>query len=249
MLSSSHNYHQSVTFNAARNISGTITKRLERGREYFKLRQINAQLVTENRQLRQRLQNLEAEREGSFSTFTDTITLQEYDYLDARVINNSTNRQKNFITLNRGRRHGVSTGMAVASPEGVVGVVVGVSQNFSIAMSLLNVDFRLSSSIARNNYFGSLAWKGSSFRYAQLSEIPHHVLISEGDTIVTSGYSAIFPSGVMVGTVTGEPEKGGDFITLKIKLSVDFKKLTNVYIIGNLHRVERIKLEEEVVSE
>lgn len=249
MITSSYNYHQSITFNTARNISGSITKRLENGREYFKLRQMNESLVAENKLLRQRLQNMSIEKEGSFTAFADTVSLQVYDYLVARVVNNSVNRRKNFITLDKGRRHGVSNGMAVASADGVVGVVVGVSQNFSVAMSLLNIDFRLSSSIAKNSYFGSLAWDGFNYRYAQLSEIPHHVQVNEGDTIVTSGFSAMFPAGMMVGTATGDQKKGGDFLTLKVRLSADFKKLTNVYIIGNLRRTERTTLEQEVTGE
>jgi rod shape-determining protein MreC len=139
--------------------------------------------------------------------------------------------------------------MGVASPAGVIGVVVGVSRNYSVAMSLLNTDFKLSASIARNDYFGSLAWDGRNYRYAQLSEIPHHVDVTEGDTIVTSGYSAIFPPGLMVGTLTGDKKKGGDFVTLKVLLSADFKKLTNVYLIGNLTREERENLEKEVGNE
>jgi len=129
--------------------------------------------------------------------------------------------------------------MGVASATGVVGVVVGVSPRFSVAMSLLNADFRLSASIARNDYFGSLAWDGLSHRYATLSEIPHHVSITEGDTIVTSGYSAIFPAGLLIGTLTGEQERGGDFLSLKVKLST-------VFLIGSLNREERQNLEVEV---
>jgi rod shape-determining protein MreC len=138
--------------------------------------------------------------------------------------------------------------MGVASPSGVVGVIVGVSRNYSVVMSLLNTDFRLSASISRNDYFGSLAWDGTNYRYARLSEIPHHVQVAEGDTIVTSGYSAIFPAGLMAGTLTGEQRRGGDFISLKVLLSVDFKKLTNVYVIGNLTREERESLEKEVIK-
>ncbi|MDZ7635545.1 MAG: rod shape-determining protein MreC [Bacteroidales bacterium] len=182
-----------------------------------------------------------------FGEISDTISGINYSYLNARVINNSVNKQKNFITLDKGSRHGVTNGMGVASSGGVVGVVVGVSRNYAVVMSLLNTDFRLSASIARNDYFGSLAWDGINFRHARLSEIPHHVAVTEGDTIVTSGYSAIFPAGIMVGALTGGQKRGGDFVSLEVLLSVDFKKLTNVYLIGNLTREEKNNLEEEVV--
>ncbi|HUW92498.1 MAG TPA: rod shape-determining protein MreC [Bacteroidales bacterium] len=249
MLSSSHNYHQTVASNIARTISGGLTERVEKGRSYFMLKRINRELVSENLMLRQRLETLKKEPATSFTSISDTLRGLSYNYLDAKVVNNSINRQKNFITLNKGRRDGVINGMGVACSEGVLGIVVGVSQNFSVAMSLLNVDFRLSSSIAHNDYFGSLAWDGKNYRYAQLSEIPHHVIVTAGDTIVTSGFSAIFPPGIMVGTLTGDQRKGGDFVTLKVELSPDFKRLTNVYIIGGLHKDEIRILEEEVVNE
>lgn len=249
MITSSHNYHQSVAYRSARTVSGFFSKRIERGQSYFRLRQVNQELVAENLVLRRRLEELASAASNRITGVVDSAAGIKYTYLTARVINNSVNKQKNFITLDKGARDGVKNGMGVTSPAGVVGVVVGVSRNYSVAMSLLNTDFRLSASIARNDYFGSLAWDGKNYRYAQLSEIPHHVKIHEGDTIVTSGYSAIFPPGLIAGTLTGDLKRGGDFLTLKVELSVDFKKLTTVYLIGNLSRQEQEDLEREVVNE
>jgi len=247
MISSSHNYHQTVLYGAARNISGFFSRGLENSTSYFRLRQVNEELVAENLMLKRRLEALTSLPQESQGTVRDTVSGINYSYLNARVINNSVNKQKNFISLDKGSKHGVTNGMGVASPEGVVGVVVGVSPNYSVVMSLLNTEFRLSASIARNDYFGSLAWDGTNYRYARLSEIPHHVAVTEGDTILTSGYSAIFPAGIMVGTLTGKQKRGGDFVSLEVLLSADFKKLTNVYLIGNLTREERITIEEEAV--
>lgn len=249
MISSSHNYHQSVTYGAARTISGFFAKGFERGKSYFRLRQVNSELVAENLMLRQRIEKLQSVLQPSSVTVSDSSYGVTYTYIGAKVINNSVNKQKNFITLDKGSKDGVINGMGVTSPSGVVGVIVGVSRNYSVAMSVLNRDFKLSTSIARNDYFGSLAWDGKNYRYAQLSEIPHHVSVNEGDTIVTSGFSAIFPPGLMAGTLTGDAKKGGDFVTLKVLLSADFKRLTNVYIIGNMSRIEREKLEKEVIDE
>ncbi|MGE5348215.1 MAG: rod shape-determining protein MreC [Actinomycetota bacterium] len=248
MISSSHNYHQTVFYGFSRNITGFIARRVESGTKYFRLKQVNEELVNENINLRRRLEEIGSAPEEGPTRVSDSISGINYTYLNARVISNSVNKQKNFITLDKGSRHGVATGMGVASPSGVVGVVVGVSRNYSVVMSLLNTDFRLSASIARNDYFGSLAWDGANYRYARLSEIPHHVAVNEGDTIVTSGYSAIFPAGIMAGTLTGDQKRGGDFISLKVQLSVDFKRLTNVYVIGNMTREERENLEKEVMQ-
>jgi len=248
MISSSHNYHQTVFYGAARNISGFISGRLEKGAYYFRLRQVNEELVSENLMLRRQLESLTSAPAASLVTVSDSLHEINYTYLTARVIYNSVNKQKNFITLDKGSKHGVANGMGVASGAGVVGVVVGVSRNYSQVMSLLNTEFRLSASIERNDYFGSIAWDGTNYRYATISEIPHHVSVIEGDTIVTSGYSAIFPAGLMVGTLTGDQRRGGDFVSLRVQLSADFKKLTNVYVIGNLSKEERNSLEEEVVK-
>jgi len=249
MISSSHDYHQSVAYGAARSVSGFVAKRLENSHSYFNLRHVNEDLVTENLMLRRRIENLAAVPQTGFTSINDTLSEIRYNYLNAKVINNSVNKQKNFITLDKGSRQGVTTGMGVASSTGVVGVVVGVSRNYSVAMSLLNTGFKVSASIARNDYFGSLAWDGRNHRYAQLSEIPHHVAVTEGDTIVTSGYSAIYPQGLIIGTLTGDQKRGGDFVTLKVLLSADFKKLTDVYLIGNLTRNERENLEKEITNE
>ena len=248
MISTSHNYHQTAFYGLSRNITGFIARRVEKGTYYFRLRQVNEELVRENIMLRKRIEELTSAPQEGFTEIRDTVSGINYTYLAARVISNSVNKQKNFITLDRGSKHGVAVGMGVASPSGVVGVVVGVSPNYSVVMSLLNTDFRLSSSISRNDYFGSLAWDGTNYRYARLSEIPHHVQVTEGDTIVTSGYSAIFPAGLMAGTLTGDQKRGGDFISLKVLLSVDFKKLTNVFVIGNLRGEERENLEKEVIK-
>jgi len=247
MISSSHNYHQTIAYGASRSITGFVAKKIDKGENYFRLKKINDELLTENLTLRRRLEQLSLSQADSIVPVTDSLTGVTYTYMNARVINNSVNKQKNFITLDRGSKHGVVNGMGVASSTGVAGIVVGVSRNFSVAMSLLNADFRLSASIKRNNYFGSLTWNGGSYRYARLSEIPHHVNIHEGDTVVTSGYSAIFPAGLMAGTLTGEQTRGGDFISLNVLLSTDFKKLTNVYVIGNLKKEEQQQIEEEAV--
>ncbi len=248
MIFSSHDYHHNFFSGVARNISGIVAKRIEKSTYYFRLRQVNEELVSENIMLKNRLEALTADRHETFAEAKDSLNGRSYTYLNARVINNSVNKQKNFIILDKGSNQGITSGMGVASSSGVVGVVVGVSRNYSIVMSLLNNDFRLSASIARNDYFGSLAWDGINYRHARLSEIPHHVAVSEGDTIVTSGFSAIYPPGLMVGTLTGEQKKGGDFATMQVLLSVDFKKLTNVYVIGNPKREERDNLVKETVQ-
>jgi rod shape-determining protein MreC len=111
-------------------------------------------------------------------------------------------------------------------------------------MSLLNLDFKLSARIKTNGYFGSLSWDGKNYRYAILNEIPQHVSVNVGDTIETTGYSAIFPEGVLVGTVSDFEKVGGDFYKISILLSTDFKKMHFVDIISNMKKTEQLELEK-----
>ena len=136
--------------------------------------------------------------------------------------------------------------MAVVSPNGIVGVVNGVSKRFSTVMSLLNTDLHISAKIKKNNYFGSLSWDGKNYREAILYEIPHHVPVSKGDTIITSGFSTIYPEGVLIGTIKDFEVKGGNFYEITVRLSTDFKNLTYVNLVSNLRKEEQIELEEQL---
>jgi rod shape-determining protein MreC len=151
----------------------------------------------------------------------------------------------NFFTLNTGKNQGLAVDMAVVADDGAAGIIVGCSQNFSVAMSLLNIDFRLSARIKSNGYFGSLTWDGNDYRYAVLSEIPQHVTFGIGDTIETTGYSAVFPEGVMIGTINDFERSGGDFYRIRVLLKTDFKKLHYLDVIGNLKRNEQLELEQQ----
>jgi rod shape-determining protein MreC len=84
---------------------------------------------------------------------SDSAFNQHYIYTSGEVINNSTNRQKNFFTVNKGAKQGVSVDMAVITGNSVAGIIVGCSENYSLAMSLLNLDFKLSARIKSKRIF------------------------------------------------------------------------------------------------
>ena len=135
------------------------------------------------------------------------------------------------------------------SPNGVVGIIYGASSHYSTVISLLNRDFRLSSKIKKNDYYGSLYWTGDEYQHASLSEIPYHVELEIGDTIVTSGYSSIFPEGLLVGVISDFHQAQGNFYIIDVKLSVDFRKLTHVNVIQNLLIEEQVNLENQEASD
>lgn len=243
---SGYSYHNTRLVKGIRGITTGIEERLSRLNSYLRLRELNNSLSAENAELKNRLQRTIREENLFFLSVHDTLFNQEYQYTNAEVIANSVNRQKNYLTLNKGKKHGIETGMAVAGPDGIAGIITGVSENYAVAVSLLNLDFRVSARIRSNDYFGSLSWDGRKPESAILSEIPQHVKINEGDTVETTGFSAIFPEGIKIGTIKNFSKSGSDFYNIEIALSTDFRRLRHVYIIGNLRKKEREELEKSV---
>jgi rod shape-determining protein MreC len=227
----------------SRSVEGFFYETFGGIREYFILRQTNRELQMENTLLRNQLDGLQQMNRATAGPALDSLPVRKFTYLPAGVINVSTNKQLNFLTLDKGRHHGVEPEMAVVSPRGVVGVIYAVSGNYASVIPLINRNFRLSAKIRRNGYFGSLSWPGTSYDHAVLEEIPYHAELMEGDTIVTSGYSAIFPEGILVGTVESFEALEGNFYTIRVKLSVDYKTVSHVNVIRNLLREEQLELE------
>jgi rod shape-determining protein MreC len=240
ILVQKNSFQRGQFISLSRSIEGFFHQTFGGVREYLVLRQVNADLQMENTLLKNRL---DAMNRQTFSRY-DSVPGRKFFYLPASVINVSTNKQFNFLTINKGRHHGVQPEMAVTSPLGVVGVVYSVSGNYSSVIPVINRDFRLSAKIKRNGYYGSLSWTGRNHDQAILHEIPFHVDLHEGDTIVTSGYSAIFPEGILVGLVREFEVAEGNFYTITVDLSVDYKKVSHVNVIRNLMREEQIELED-----
>jgi rod shape-determining protein MreC len=244
LLATGNRYHNTRVMNVVRGLTQGIETKINNTRNYLSLREINESLGAENIALKNSIERLVKRENKVFFSVTDTIYRQHYNHTSAEVVENSVNRQKNFFTINKGRKQGIAADMAVVSADGPAGVIVGCSDNYSVAMSLLNLDFRLSVRLKSNGYFGSLNWDGRDYRYAILGEIPQHISVSVGDTVETTGYSAIFPEGLAVGTINDFEKKGGDFYRIRVSLMTDFKKLHFVDIIGNLEKAEKVELEK-----
>jgi len=246
LLASKPNYHSIKLSKALNATTAFVNEKVNRASDYFTLVEINRQLLNENIELRNAMQRIYLNSEISTFSVTDSLYRQQYMYILARAVNNSVNKQKNYITLNKGTLNGVRKDMAVIGPDGIVGVIIESGRNYSIAMSALNLDFRLSARLSKNDYFGSLTWDGSDVNCLNLNEIPHHVSIAEGDTVETTGYSAVFPEGIMVGTISEFSVSGGDFYNIKVKLATQFKKLNNIYVIVNLKKEEQQEIESDI---
>lgn len=240
-----NSYYQKASFvNSANNISANILQTSTNVEQYFYLKKENENLAKENAELRSHILSSYDISINKNYLVNDTVYHQKYSYTSAKVVNVSTHRRNNYLTLNKGSNDGIKNDMAVITSTGIVGQVKDVSENFCTVLSMLHSKITVSSKIKKDGSFGPLTWDGSDFRYATLSDIPTHVRLTKGDTIVTTAFSKTFPENIMIGTVESfERPTGKYFYTIKVKLSTDFKKLTYVYIVKNIHKEEQEELE------
>lgn len=240
-----NNYQKSTFINSNNSISGNIYRKVSSITDYLSLAKTNEELSRENARLNNLMFDSFKEASDSSYLFKDSVYQQQYIYREAKIINNTVNKHLNYITLDKGSLHGIEPEMAVITPNGVVGVVKGVSKNYSSVISLLNSRLKVSAKLKKNTYYGSLSWDGKNYRRAKLSQIPFHVPVQIGDTVVTNSFSAIFPEGVMLGTVDEIlPTAGSNFQEIMVLLSNDFKSLSYVYVVGDLFKKERLELEK-----
>lgn len=219
---------------------------------YFSLRDINEDLQRQTAVLEQEVLTLrEQVRRYHELEMQDSVrrmdSIGKFDFVIATVINNSISRPNNYVTINKGRLDGVLPEMGVMDQNGVVGVVNVVSDHYARIISLLNPNFRLSCKLRGSDTFGSLVWDGNDPDMALLEELPKHTHFNKGDTIVTSGYSAVFPEGIPVGTIEGNARGEDDnFFTLRIRLLTDFTALSTVKIISNTDLEEIRSIETDM---
>ncbi len=241
----SDGYQGSHVLNSSNEVVANIYQTAANTKEYFLLKNENDKLNYENAQLRNLLKN-------NFSIIplkefrrNDTLYKQQYTYVSAKIVNASVNKRRNYLTLNIGKNQGLTHDMAVMSPEGIVGIVTNVSNNFASVMSVLHKDFGINCQLKKDRSYGPLVWDGKSYEYCSMIDIPTHAKLKKGDTVVTSELSGIFPEGILVGFVEDfERKQGESFYTAKIKLSTNFKKVNHVYVITNRFKTESDSLEK-----
>jgi len=240
----SNSYQGSVIINSTSDFTGGILQTLGSFGSVFKLRDSNTALAEENARFHNRDRNSYIITDTNTFYVNDTLYEQEFVYVSAKVISNSTNRRNNYLKLNKGRRHGITKDMAVVAPNGVVGQVIEVSDHFSSVMSVINKHSRVSAKLKASNQVGTLIWNGNNYRRGTLVDIPLHVQMRLGDSIITSGYSHIFPEGHLIGVVEDyRIEKGANFYTVDVAFTIDYNKVLYVNVIKSLHQKELQQLE------
>ena len=244
-----NNYQQSVYFTSANVVTGKVYEVSGSVSSYFHLKSVNEDLLDRNMLLEQQIANLEnalRERQVDSVIVNSIRNLDNKDYqiFKAHVIWNSLTPADNYITLDKGSSSGIRPEMGVVDGNGVVGIVYKTSPNYSLVISVLNSKSSISCKIVGSEYFGYLKWEHGDSRYAYLKDLPRHAEFNLGDTVVTSGYSTVFPAGVMVGTVDDMSDSNdGLSYLLKIKLATDFGKLGDVRVIARTGQMEQQELE------
>ncbi|MFZ6013347.1 MAG: rod shape-determining protein MreC [Bacteroidota bacterium] len=249
LIIENNQYQGASFFNSSNSLVANLNNFSQGVREYFSLREINSTLAQENADLRNQLDQLNQLKRTPGLLGSDSSVLKRYDYISAKIVNNSVDRFTNFLTINKGEQDGVAPGMAVISPLGAVGKVKAVSNHYSVVTSILNIDIKVSAIIKRTNHFGSIQWDGVDPAVVDLKYIPRHVQPTKGDTIVTSGYNAIFPEGIIIGTIEDIKSNETLFYDLKVKLSQDFRKLSYVEVVKSHLRNEQDSLQRPFFPE
>jgi len=248
-------YQQSVFFNTANEVAGKVYGVSGRVKSYLNLQTVNDELLARNMALEERVLSLEKR----LRIPSDTLRYKSMDGAEgeilyvsygARVVNNTINRPNNYITLDKGSEDGVKPEMGVVGPGGVVGIVFKTSPHYSLVISLLNSKSNVSCKVANSGYFGYLKWDGKDSRYAYLYDLPRHATFKLGDLVVTSGYSTVFPEGIVIGHINEiRDSRDGLSYMLRVELATDFGIVSNVRIIQRLTPWQKEELEEVEAKE
>lgn len=245
-----NHFQQSVFFSSANVVAGKVFEVSGGISSYFHLKSVNEDLLDRNMQLERQITNLEMallEHQVDSAEMNSIRNLPRTDYeiFKARVINNSLNQVDNYITLDKGTKDGIRPEMGVVDGNGVVGIVYDTSPHYSVVISILNSKSSISCKIVGSEYFGYLKWEHGDSQYAYLKDLPRHAEFNLGDTVVTSGYSTVFPEGIVVGTVDDMSDSNdGLSYLLKVKLATNFGKVSDVRVIAKTGQEEQKQLEQ-----
>ncbi|GAB3364555.1 rod shape-determining protein MreC [Arachidicoccus ginsenosidivorans] len=247
--------YEAAYSNTAHAVTGDIQKKYNNIQYFFDLKSTNKHLAAENAALRSALsayvRNADSLHLNNIYTLIDTTsvdtagTVRKYHYYMAKVVSNSLSNENNYITIEKGAKQGIQKDMAVAGPNGIVGHVVAVSDNYSLVMSLLNHKSRVSGMLKKGFMPGLVEWDGKDPRFLTFSNIPKRTKLAKGDTVVTSNYSDNYPEGLMIGRVVtiSQEDPSSNYYQIKLLAATDFRTLQYVYVIKNDFSKEQKEIE------
>lgn len=237
-FSNSSYYTQAKMLLSSRAVFGGVDERINDSREYFSLKSENSRLNEEIFRLNNQVERLKTTQQPTNDSIKVDSVIQQYQYTQAKVCRNSVMNQKNFITINKGRNSGIEKDMAIINAGSIVGYIVECSDNYAVAISILNTDFRTSGKLKKNENFGSIYWDGINPDIVYLSDVSKYAEIEVGDTVVSTNYSSIFPPDIIIGTVESFEIVNLTNYHAKIKLTANMRSLNNVLVVKNKDSVE-----------
>ncbi|MBO7458253.1 MAG: rod shape-determining protein MreC [Paludibacteraceae bacterium] len=228
LLSYNNAYPRSSFLSTANNVIAWQHEQMSDISGYFSLRSQNEQLAAENAALRNQICSMDSVK-----------IVFPMHYMNAKVVQMTTDEMHNYLTINRGSKDGVEPGQGIRNEDGVVGIIRTVGRNYSVVLPIINTYSNLSCRFSKNDYVGTLQWDGKDIRFAQLADVAAHMVVNPGDTIVTSGLSPVFPEGIPVGIVENSVLKeGASYHTIRVRLHTNFKRLKYVEVVQNAHQKE-----------
>ena len=244
-----NSYQGSVWLSSANAMVGKIYQWESEVTSFFSMSKANKELALRNIYLERQVDQLrrlytDLTKDTTVMERDELQFLSQYKLIPAKVVDNSLSREENLMTIDKGRADGVEVDMGVACGNGVVGVVYLVSEHYSVVIPVLNASSsRISCSIRNRGYFGYLRWYGGDPSVAYVEDVPRHAKFSLGEWVVTSGFSSIFPSGVLVGKIEQVYNShDGLSYKLKVRLSTDFGCVRDVCVISDKSIAERAVL-------
>lgn len=246
-----NNYWSASFFNTSNRYAAQMLAWSNAGQEYTNLREVNADLASENKQLRQQLTQLQENSPSAPTAYrADSAFANRFKFTVAKVINNTTRFANNYLTIEKGTADGIKPGMGVISPTGIVGSVKSCNEHFSLVTSILHSRFYVSASLVKANEIGTARWLGADPTRMSLFDIPRYKSVTKNDSVVTSNKNSVFPPGILIGRVrTVGVQANQPFHDLTIDLSTNFGNLSFVYVVDNQLRAQQEQVEQQVDSE
>lgn len=249
----SNAYNRALSIQTTSTIANHINLNVSAFSDYFKLKNQNEALATENALLHQQL-NFLLQANDTTKTKNDSLIKlllnidPQQNILCTKVVKNTYSKQNNFITLDKGYEQGIKPNMALFNDKGIVGYTLRCSKNYTVALSVLSTsDFRTGGRLKNTDFTGSVSWDGQNYQFLHIDELPKYANIKAGDTIVTT-YSNIFPENIIIGTVESFQLTSGTFYTARIKMAADMSSIRHIYATSLADQTERQELEESSTS-
>ncbi|MDV7187055.1 rod shape-determining protein MreC [Lutibacter sp. TH_r2] len=241
-----HSYHKSKFVNSSNAFTGGIYNRLNSISEFVNLKEENLRLIEENVFLKNSIQP----NNNKITPLNDTtFSNKKYQYTFAKIINNNYTKPNNFLTINKGKNQGIQQDLGVINSKGIIGVIKNTSNKYASVLSILNRSSKINVKLKHDNHIGTITWNSKNPNIVQLSDIPRQAVLKKGDTIITGGKSAIFPEGILVGTINNFAFENNQYTEINVSLFNDMTSLGYVQIIKNLEREEQLNLEQQTENE